>query len=232
MTFDGCTFHGAGKYINVYTDYSTGKENRTVNINNCTFITQKHNKSALNINDSNMGNYKYYVNFTGHNVTEGIQPHTLTCSPLFGFSNNKNNSGRLVVKMDGVPIWQDAKMVSHSIDTANDKYTDGYKDDAFDYTYGEWVKQEDGSFKRHVKRVCQIKAAPVKPTEDSKSQETPASKTPTTVNTMSKVTPNKVNAVKATTNDVDTSVQTNIGLSILGVFAGIAGILGYRKKNK
>lgn len=49
---------------------------------------------------------------------------------------------------------------------------------------------------------------------------------------MSKVTPNKVNAVKATTNDVDTSVQTNIGLSILGVFAGIAGILGYRKKNK
>ena len=242
MTFDGCTFHGAGKYINVYTDYSTGKENRTVNINNCTFITQKHNKSALNINDSNMGNYKYYVNFTGHNVTEGIQPHTLTCSPLFGFSNNKNNSGRLVVKMDGVPIWQDAKMVSHFIDTANDKYTDGYKDDAFDYTYGEWVKQEDGSFKRHVKRVCQycgyaeeydeIKAAPVKPTEDSKSQETPASKAPTTVNTMSKVTPNKVNAVKATTNDVDTSVQTNIGLSILGVFAGIAGILGYRKKNK
>ena len=92
------------------------------------------------------------------------------------------------------------------------------------------------------KRVCQycgyaeeydeIKAAPVKPTEDSKSQETPASKAPTTVNTMSKVTPNKVNAVKATTNDVDTSVQTNIGLSILGVFAGIAGILGYRKKNK
>ena len=45
-------------------------------------------------------------------------------------------------------------MVSHSVDTANDKYTDGYKDNAFDVTETPWDQQSDGSYKRTVKRVC------------------------------------------------------------------------------
>ena len=45
-------------------------------------------------------------------------------------------------------------MVAHAIDTANDKYTDGYKDNAFDVTETEWDQQPDGSYKRTVKRVC------------------------------------------------------------------------------
>ncbi|MGM9556493.1 MAG: S-layer homology domain-containing protein [Oscillospiraceae bacterium] len=41
------------------------------------------------------------------------------------------NTGRTVVNIDGTPVWKDGKMVSHAIDTTNDKYTDGYKDNAF-----------------------------------------------------------------------------------------------------
>ena len=58
MTFDNCTFNATGKAINVYTDYSAGKHDITVNFNNCTVNSIPSFfaiKQALNINDSNMG---------------------------------------------------------------------------------------------------------------------------------------------------------------------------------
>ena len=69
MTFDTCTFNANGKVINVYTDYSAGSHNITVNFNNCTVNSNfqsyvsmfSNNKTALNINDSNMGSYKYII---------------------------------------------------------------------------------------------------------------------------------------------------------------------------
>ena len=36
MTFDKCTFNSSGKVINVYTDYSAGKNDITVNFSGCT----------------------------------------------------------------------------------------------------------------------------------------------------------------------------------------------------
>jgi len=36
MTFENCTFNSSGKVINVYTDYSAGKHDITVNFNGCT----------------------------------------------------------------------------------------------------------------------------------------------------------------------------------------------------
>lgn len=54
MTFDTCTFNATGKVINVYTDYSAGSHNITVNFENCT-VNSSSGKTALNINDSNMG---------------------------------------------------------------------------------------------------------------------------------------------------------------------------------
>lgn len=51
---------------------------------------------------------------------------------------------------------KDGKKTGHAIDTANDKYTDGYKDNAFDVTETmPWTEQADGSFLRKVKKVCQ-----------------------------------------------------------------------------
>ena len=59
MTFDNCTFNSSGKVINVYTDYSAGKHDITVNFNGCTVKNSNQSlKPVLNINDSNMGNFK------------------------------------------------------------------------------------------------------------------------------------------------------------------------------
>lgn len=51
---------------------------------------------------------------------------------------------------------KDGKKTGHAIGTENDKYTDGYKDDAFDVTETmPWTEQADGSFLRKVRKVCQ-----------------------------------------------------------------------------
>ena len=174
MTFDNCIFESSGKVVNVYTDYSAGTHDITVNFKDCTVhSTNPESKSFLNINDANMGKYKYILNFTGINTVDGIkadgikategshkdydkEQEDVTCSKLFEFNTKygKGNSGRTVVSIDGKTIWENGKMVSHSVDTANDKYTDGYKDNAFDVTETPWDQQSDGSYKRTVKRVC------------------------------------------------------------------------------
>lgn len=86
MTFDGCTFNASGKVINVYTDYSAGKHDITVNFNNCTVNSSSGwlDKQALNINDSNMGVYKYILNISGINQVKAKRDNT-TCTQLFGF---------------------------------------------------------------------------------------------------------------------------------------------------
>ena len=168
MTFDGCTFHSSGKTINVYTDYSAGKNDITVNFRNCTVVSKKDIKCVMNINDSNMGKFKYRINIEGKNTVTGITPDNknkkneekaekdTSCSKLFEFKNEANNTGHTIVSIDGTVVWQDGKKTGHAIDTANDKYTDGYKDDAFDVTeIMRWTEQADGSFLRKVRKVCQ-----------------------------------------------------------------------------
>lgn len=122
MTFDGCTFNASGKVINVFTDYSTGKHDITVNVNNCTFNSKSllgFYKQALNINDSNMGNYKYILNITGTNKVTAERDNT-TCSQLFGFGGKKaNNSGRTDVNIDGELVWTAGKMKTHPSPTAS-----------------------------------------------------------------------------------------------------------------
>lgn len=151
MTFDTCTFNASGKVINVYTDYSAGSHNITVNFNNCT-VNSSSGKTALNINDSNMGSYKYILNITGDNhVTAELD--TTTCTQLFGFGGKFNelyrnsNSGRTVVNIDGKCVWKDGKMQTHS-------YTDGEHDKAFTYTYSEWKTIDARNEWRDVTKTC------------------------------------------------------------------------------
>lgn len=151
MTFDTCTFNASGKVINVYTDYSAGQHNITVNFNNCT-VNSSSGKTALNINDSNMGSYKYILNITGDNhVTAELD--TTTCTQLFGFGGKFNelyrnsNSGRTVVNIDGKCVWKDGKMQTHS-------YTDGEHDKAFTYTYSEWKTIDARNEWRDVTKTC------------------------------------------------------------------------------
>ena len=159
MTFDTCTFNSSGKVINVYTDHGAGKQDITVNFENCTVNnTGESLKPVLNINDSNMSDFKYILNITGDNKVTGVNVDNITCSRLFGFGGkaNTNNTGKTVVNIDGITVWKDGKMVSHAIDTANDKYTDGYKDNAFDIdSIGEWTLQTGtNTYTRNISRTC------------------------------------------------------------------------------
>ena len=157
MTFESCTFNSTGKVINVYTNYSAGKHNITVNFNNCTVInTDESLKPVLNINDSNMGDFKYILNITGDNKVSGVDVDKATCSRLFGFGGKAetNNKGKTVVNIDDKTVWKDGSMVGHAIDTTYDKYTDGYKDNAFDVTYGEWSAWNYDTRTRTFTKIC------------------------------------------------------------------------------
>lgn len=135
MTFDNCTFEATGKVINVYTDYSAGKHDITVYFNNCTVNSSSFGKQALNINDSNMGSYKYIIKIYHPTVTAARD--TMTCSQVFGFGGDHDkNSGRTEVYWNGDPVWKDGKMKTHS-------YTDGEKEERA-YRDGE---KEEGAFK-------------------------------------------------------------------------------------
>lgn len=160
MTFERCTFNASGKVINVYTDAGAGKNDITVNFENCTVnhISGSLNKTALNINDSNMGDYKYILNIS--NISDSqvtAERDTTTCTQLFGFGGKFNelvknsNSGRTEVNIDGKRVWENGKMQTHD-------YTDGEKDNAYNITYSSsnpngWV-EEDGHYKRHEIKTC------------------------------------------------------------------------------
>lgn len=155
MTFDTCTFNANGKAINVYTDYSAGKQDITVNFNNCTVNSNfqsyvsmfSNNKTALNINDSNMGNCKYIINITDPHVTAARD--TTTCSQMFGFGGKEatNNKGKTDVYLNGELVWTNGKMQTHS-------YTDGEHDQAFTYTYSEWKKLDARNDVRDETKTC------------------------------------------------------------------------------
>lgn len=146
MTFNNCTFNANGKAINVYTDYSAGDHDITVNFNNCTVNSYSFGKQALNINDSNMGNYKYIIKIYHPTVTAARD--TMTCSQVFGFGGNKdNNSGRTEVYWNGDLVWKDRKMQTHS-------YTDGEHDKAFTTTYSEWKTIDARNEWRDVTKTC------------------------------------------------------------------------------
>ena len=158
MTFDTCTFNATGKVINVYTDYGAGKQDITVNFNNCTvksisWTSAATFKTALKIDDHNMGNYKYIINITDPNVTAARD--TTTCSQVFGFGDKKgvkegNNSGRTEVywNNNAEPVWKEGKMQTHS-------YTDGEHDKAFTTSYSEWTSSDaERIAKREVTKEC------------------------------------------------------------------------------
>lgn len=155
MTFDTCTFNANGKAINVYTDYSAGAHDITVNFNNCTVNSNfqsyvsmfGNNKTALNINDSNMGSHKYIINITDPHVTAARD--TTTCSQVFGYGGKAatNNKGKTDVHLNGELVWTNGEMKTHS-------YTDGEHDKAFTTTYSEWTKFDERNEWRDVTKTC------------------------------------------------------------------------------
>lgn len=152
MTFDTCTFNANGKVINVYTDYSAGSHNITVNFNNCTVNSSILNKQALNINDSNMRPYKYIIHIDNPQTIDAALSNT-TCSQLFGFKEDKStgftgNTGYTDVYLNGDLVWTNGKMKTHS-------YTVGEKEDAYEITgRSDWTPSVERVDECEVTKTC------------------------------------------------------------------------------
>lgn len=152
MTFDTCTFNATGKVINVYTDYGAGKQDITVNFNNCTVNSSILNKQALNINDSNMRPYKYIIHIDNPQTIDAALSNT-TCSQLFGFKEDKStgftgNTGYTDVYLGGDLVWTNGKMKTHS-------YTVGEKEDAYEITgRSDWTPSVERVDECEVTKTC------------------------------------------------------------------------------
>lgn len=140
MIFDNCTFNASGRVINVYTDYSAGKRDIKIYFNNCTVNSSTFflYKQALNINDSNMRPYKYFIYINNPHITAARS--NTTCSRMFGFKEDRStgftgNTGYTNVYLDGDLVWTNGKMKTHS-------YTDGEHDKAFTTSYSEWTPSD------------------------------------------------------------------------------------------
>lgn len=157
MIFDNCTFNATGKAINVYTDYSAGKHDIRVYLNNCTVNSASGlGKQALNINDSNMRPYKYIIYINNININD---PQTInadldetTCSRMFGFGGKEkaatNNTGHTDVYLDGDLVWTNGKMKTHS-------YTVGEKEDAYEITgRSDWTPSVERVDECEVTKTC------------------------------------------------------------------------------
>lgn len=153
MTFDNCTFNASGKVINVYTDAGAVSHNITVNVNDCKFNSMSYGKQALNINDSNMGEYKYILNITGNNTVTAARDNT-TCSQLFGFGGKSgNDTGRTDVYIGGTLVWS-KKGETFKGEMKTHEYTDGEHDNAYDVTYTDWTSDDAGTWTRTGTPKC------------------------------------------------------------------------------
>ena len=121
---------------------------------------------------------------------------------MFGYSKEKNNTGRTIVKFNGIPVWENGKMVDAkkyhnegvTVDGvtydnggsgANDiLYAEGFKDNKFTTNEGTWTIDQDGNEIRTITKTCdycgyQEKTIEYKPIE----WEVPKSKTATQLDT-------------------------------------------------
>lgn len=158
MEFDNCTFNTKGakrKVINVYTDYSAGKHDITVYFNNCTVNSRfspdvgNFDKTALNINDSNMSPFKYIIYINNPQTIIAARDKT-TCSQMFGFGGKAatNNTGHTDVYLDGDLVWTNGKIKKHS-------YTDGEKEDAYEITgRSDWTPSVERVDECEVTKTC------------------------------------------------------------------------------
>lgn len=151
-TFRDCTFNSTGKTINVYRHVDSGYD-VTVNFENCTVHSNfsesaKESKTALSIGDHTFGSSKYILNIITPHVTAARDK--FTCSQVFGFGDNdKKNTGRTDVYLNGALVWTGGKKLTHS-------YTDGEKDGAYkDTGRSDWTPSgADRIDKREVTKTC------------------------------------------------------------------------------
>lgn len=148
MIFDGCTFNASGKAINVYTDAGAGKHDITVYFRDCTVNSSSSKKTALNINDSNMGDFKYIIYLSGNNTVDtNTWLDKTTCSRVFGFGGKQaSDSGRTDVYVDGVLVYNKGELKTH-------KYSAGEAEQMVKTEKTEWEEKDD-HYVREVTVKC------------------------------------------------------------------------------
>ncbi len=181
-TFDASANPERSSVIYVHNDDSD--KQFTINFKDCTVIAPQstdHNspKQVLCIKDvtdySNQPE-KFIINISGNNIINGDVPvDSITCSRLFGFGGNKeNNKGTTIVNFGKTTVWKDGHMVNaaeyhnsgvtedgvtydnHVDGSNNSLYAEGYKDNAFDTTPGDWTTNPDGTITRNVTKNASI----------------------------------------------------------------------------
>ena len=152
-TFRDCTFNSKGKTINVYRHVDPGYD-VTVNFENCTVnsnfaLSALFSKTALSIGDHTFGSSKYILNIINPHVTAARD--TMTCSQVFGFGDNdKKNTGRTDVYLNGDLVWTGGKKLTHSY-ADGEKEKDGYRIDG----YSDWTPSgAERIAKREVTKKC------------------------------------------------------------------------------
>lgn len=154
MTFKGCTFNADGRVINVYTDYSAGKHDITVNFENCTVNSSEGflAKPALKIDDSNMGNYKYIINISGNNTVKAGLDYR-TCSRVFGYGTD---TGRTEVYVDGNPVWgkKEGTTPPTKGELKTHEYSAGKAEGKVTSVEGDWHEKDDDHYEREVTTTC------------------------------------------------------------------------------
>ena len=147
-TFDSCTFNAKGKVINVWKDYGAATHDIIVNFNNCRVDSTTNNYSALIVDDSNMGSYKYIIHISdSDNVKAAINKYT--CSQVYGVKEGCGNQTEIYVEDKGqeVCVWKNGELQTH-------KYSDGEKDQAYEFTYSPWRQWDERNDERDVTRKC------------------------------------------------------------------------------
>lgn len=154
-TFRDCTFNSKGKTINVYRHVDPGYD-VTVNFENCTVnsnfaLSALFSKTALSIGDHTFGSSKYILNIINPHVTAARD--TMTCSQVFGFGDNdKKNTGRTDVYLNGDLVWTGGKKLTHSY-ADGEKEKDGYRIDVDGYS--DWTPSgAERIDKREVTKKC------------------------------------------------------------------------------
>lgn len=164
MTFKGCTFNADGRVINVYTDYSAGKHDITVNFENCTVNSSEGflAKPALKIDDSNMGNYKYIINISGNNTVKAGLDYR-TCSRVFGYGTD---TGRTEVYVDGNPVWgkKEGTTPPTKGELKTHEYSAGKAEGKVESVEGDWKEKID-HYEREVTTTCSYCGYTTKSTE-------------------------------------------------------------------
>lgn len=172
MTFKDCTFNANGKVINVYTDYSAGDHNITINFENCTVNSTsgkvgKFTKTALNINDYNMGDYKYIINLSDNSINNTVHAalDDTTCSRVFGFGgkSKSNDTGRTEVYVGNELVWG-KKEGAQKGELKTHEYSAGKAENEFDEIKGEWTEKGD-HYEREIVVKCRYCGYTTKSTE-------------------------------------------------------------------